>query len=207
MYVALFLFKIKLISLSKSKQRKTPTTMPATRKTNKRKQLKRGGSFAATLLGSLDKRARKRATYKPKPKYKGRSWAKKDNHWPFPEIEKYFPGSKLRPPTKKPAIPPHFLGSYYKPATENQPASGTMDIKWPRRPRVTTKPYIPRAKAGTFDFKKRGGFVGLAKTALSLGVPEIYKMVHAGVGSQGGNSAGSRASRMRFGIPLTKRYR
>ena len=55
--------------------------------------------------------------------------------------------------------------------------------------------------------QKRGGYVGLAKAALTYGLPEIYNMVRSGVGSQNGNSAGSRASYMRFGLPLTKRYR
>ena len=162
--------------------------MPPTRKTTRRQQTKRGGSIAS-FLGSLADHAKKRATYKPKRKYKGRSPATMDNHWPFPEIEKYWPRG---PPSKKPLIPSNFRGSLYRPATKNQPASGTKDFKWPRRTRVT---------------KQRGGYVGLANAALSYGVPEIMKMVHNSVGSQGGNSAGSRASRMKFGLPLTKRYR
>ena len=55
--------------------------------------------------------------------------------------------------------------------------------------------------------QQKGGYVGLAKAALTYGLPEIYNMVRSGVGSQNGNSAGSRASYMRFGLPLTKRYR
>ena len=55
--------------------------------------------------------------------------------------------------------------------------------------------------------QQRGRYVGLAKAASTYGLPEIYNMVSKGVGSQGGNSAGSRASYMRFGLPLTKRYR
>ena len=55
--------------------------------------------------------------------------------------------------------------------------------------------------------KKRGGYVGLAKAALTYGVPELINLVHRGVGSQGGNSAGSKAARMMFGLPLLPRYR
>ena len=51
---------------------------------------------------------------------------------------------------------------------------------------------------------QKGGYVGLAKAALRYGLPEIYKMVRSGVGSQNGNSAGSRATYMRCGLPLTK---
>ena len=63
------------------------------------------------------------------------------------------------------------------------------------------------AKAKKRAANKRGGSVGLAKAALSYGVPELIRLVRSGAGSQGGNSAGSKAARMRFGAPVLRRYR
>ena len=54
--------------------------------------------------------------------------------------------------------------------------------------------------------KKRGGYVGLAKAAIGY-IPDVYRLAASGVGSQGGNSAGSKAARMRYGAPLLSRYR
>lgn len=54
--------------------------------------------------------------------------------------------------------------------------------------------------------KKRGGYVGLAKMGIGL-IPDVYRLAASGVGSQGGNSAGSKAARMRYGAPLLSRYR
>ena len=54
--------------------------------------------------------------------------------------------------------------------------------------------------------KKRGGYVGLAKAAIGY-IPDVYRLAASGVGSQGGNSAGSKAVRMRYGAPLLSRYR
>ena len=48
---------------------------------------------------------------------------------------------------------------------------------------------------------KRGKSVALAKAVLMEGVPRLLDMVRRGVGSQGGNSAGSKASYSRFGWP------
>ena len=48
---------------------------------------------------------------------------------------------------------------------------------------------------------KRGKSVALAKAALMEGVPMLLDMVKRGVGSQGGNSAGSKAAYSRFGWP------
>ena len=67
-----------------------------------------------------------------------------------------------------------------------------------RRKKKYTKPRTVK--------KKRGGYVGLAKWGVSM-IPEVYNLARSGVGSQGGNSAGSKAARMRYGAPLLSRYR
>ena len=61
-------------------------------------------------------------------------------------------------------------------------------------------PHKPRMGA------KRGGYVGLAKMAAGY-IPDVYRLAASGVGSQGGNSAGSKAARMKYGAPLLSRYR
>ena len=79
---------------------------------------------------------------------------------------------------------------------------------WTPMPQVVKTPYglvdvnPPKPRAGA----KRGGYVGLAKIAAGY-IPDVYRLAASGVGSQGGNSAGSKAARMRYGAPLLSRYR
>lgn len=82
--------------------------------------------------------------------------------------------------------------------------------KQPKKKPKKTKEYKSKRTGPTsvkLTRKKKGGFVGTAASLVAQGVYEgLNALAKSGLGGQGGQSAGNRARRARFGWPPTGRY-